>query len=176
MTATSHIDLLADLIKLLKKHGPETFRSLAAALRDPDQLASLSETLEVLSQQSSRLGASARERTPQRTGLRKQLDTLAETAPDKAALLRQLLEQLMASDGIPLSDLRTYARQAGLPQLKSGNRARVAQAFVAALLDLDVPQIRKHIEQLAKPQENDRDLAGWSRIILDPNLRSAKTG
>jgi hypothetical protein len=169
--------LLVDLVKLLKKHGPETFRVLAAALRDPDQLANLSETLDVLSQQSSRFGVTARKGTPQRTGLRKQLDTLAETAPDKAALLRRLLEQLMAADGIPLPELRTYARQAGLPQLKSGDRARVAQAFVTALIDLDTSQIQKHIEQLATtPQESDRDLAGWSRIILDPNLRSAKTG
>lgn len=174
MKASAHLDLLLDLTKLLKKHGPETFRTLAVALRDPEQLASLGETLVTLSKESARFGTAKRDRHSQANGLRGQLDALANTAPDKANLLRQLWEGLMSSESVTVSELRNYARRAGLPQLKSGERARVVQAFVTSLIALDTSQIQHHIEQIPKAfTENENDLAGWSRIILDPELRSS---
>jgi hypothetical protein len=172
---TSHLDLLADLTKLLKKHGPETFRALAEALRDPEQLASLSDTLEVLSKESIHFGVTKQGRTSPGSALRAQLDEVANTSPEKANLLRQLWERLMASESVTSSELRSYARRAGLPQLKSGERGRVVQAFVASLITLDIAQIQHHIDQIPKGSgDNENDLAGWSRIILDPKLRSAQ--
>jgi hypothetical protein len=175
VTEPTQLDLLLDLVKLLKKYGPETFKTLATALRDPDQLAHLSETLNILSNESGRLKLGPRDRPESKSSLRSQIEFLAEKSPEKAALLRKLLDQLMAPEGISIADLRAYARQTGLPQLKSGDRSRLVQAFVASLMTLDLPQIQDHIERLAMtPRTNDRDLAGWSRIILDPEFRSAQ--
>ena len=42
----SHLQLLADLLKLLKKHGEPAFHSLAAALRDPELASTLTTLLD----------------------------------------------------------------------------------------------------------------------------------
>jgi hypothetical protein len=172
MITSAQASLLLDLAGLLKKHGPDVFHSLATVLRDP---ALVSETCELL-EKFAQVSGSSNSKTLKKgskNSLRERIAAIAESSPERANLLRQLLEQLTRTESISPADLRAYARQVGLPDLPKGDRRRAIRAFVSHLFDFDQETIQRHLQNLAAlPNHNRRDLSEWTRLILNPELRT----
>lgn len=174
MNQARSLDLLVELVRLLKKYGPEDFRSLSELLHDPTFAVTVADTLRVVADKVNVAPRrSAKDPPAERNGVADRIRRLDESEPEKAAHLRAILEALSLPDSLSVAAIRDYAQRAGLPALPPGSRRKVAAALVDALLGLDLPTVEQHARALSGTSQTPRHLENWSRIILDPTLRSA---
>lgn len=174
MNQSRSLDLLIELVRLLKKYGPDEFRSLAELLRNPVCAGELADTLRAVADNVNGAPQAKPAKSPpsERTGVMGRIHRLSETAPEKAAHLRAILESLSSTDGISTSAIREYAVRAGLPALPVGGRRKVVAGLIDTLFEMDLPALEAHARTLVTASTATRHLEGWSRIILDPTLRT----
>lgn len=181
MNTDREMDLLLDLAKLLKKHGPETFESLARQLSSPAFLDRLGDFLlssaRAAREAKARRNGAAPNAAASPADFRLALLHLQESAPEKSALLVKFYDELLGRAILPsMRELREFAFRASLPPLTEKSRPKAVIALLAALQGRPVEELRQvlaNIEPVARP-DDDRSLEGWTRIILDKNLRSKR--
>jgi len=166
--------LLADLAKLLRKYGSDTFDELSKALSDREFVERLSSLLATSSGAAKKSGLSRRPRKQQIPGTAdKILSHLQQSAPEKYTLLKPLHDQAKAGTILAtLSDVRHFARECGLRDLKAASRGNALVELMRLLQTLPVKDIETCLSKAEHYASADRDLAGWSRLILDKERRS----
>lgn len=176
MSNNSEFDLLADLGKLIRKHGPEAFEDLANHIARPEFTEQLAHVLSTSARVSRTVGAEKEKPTTKKSqeDFRSSLLKAQESEPEKAALLLQLYDGLMAKTILPtLKDMNDFALDNDLPELKARARGRAVVPFVKALQSMPLEKARVLCRQLPSARrEDDRSLGAWSSIILGKEERS----
>jgi hypothetical protein len=157
--------LLADLGKLLKKHGTEPFRNLAESLADPEFAGRLSVVLAELSKAAPQRQAAQRS-TSSRT-IKERIDTLLRSADAAhAELLTPVAESLATGETLPrLRDVTDIALAAGVPASRAKSRGDAIVALMRALIAMPTEELEKVLPTLQAPSRGQRSLEGWNRII-----------
>ncbi len=181
MSDRSEFDLLVDLARLLKKYGPETFDRLAQELASPDAARRLAKVLTLTAHAAPDLparekGANARAASPRDFRLR--LLELTKAEQEKADLLLPLYEGLLARTLLPnLRDIREFAAGKRLPPVTGASRPRAVIDFLESLASLPLDQLKSLVANLQPgPETGDRSLDAWTRIILEKERRTPRTG
>lgn len=182
MKAKSEIHLLTEIVKLLKRYGPETFERLAGEITSPQFSEQLGSILSRVAKagQAAQIGRSEQKKQTKpvdseqfHSGLRSSLMQLRTTEPEKSVLLTRFYDSLVARTVLPtLREIRDFAADAGLPRLKATARDKAIGPLVKGLMGLPVDELRDKLASL-KPvsREDDRSLEGWTNIILGREMR-----
>lgn len=158
--------LLLDLTRLLKKHGPQAFKSLAASLADPEWSTRLSEILGAVAatapQQSAARGSIRGRSASERVSAQ-----LRNAAPARLALLTPMVDKLVAGEALPrLKDVTEFAMTVGLPAPRAKSRGDAIVDVVRALVAMPTDEFEKLFPEMeAWTGRGQRSLGGWSRII-----------
>jgi len=169
MIERRELELLVDIAKLLKKHGPDAFQALASSLASPSSTQDLIEILrgtarivENLTTSNQQLAA----RMAPRSILR-ELASIEPTDPQKHRLLTHLYQDLQNKSVLPtLRELKNFAGDCGLPMPKADARQKALGPFIRSLSRLPTSELKKKILAIEAYSRNDNELERWSGIIL----------
>lgn len=167
-------DLLAEIARLLKKYGPETFDSLAENLAKPEFSERLAELLSTTGKAARKAQATATRNEQGRSprDFRSSLLALRESDPEQSALLVRLYDDLAAKTVLPtLRDVRAFASDAGLSPTTATSRDKAVIPLIKALMSLPTDDIRSRLATIRPVSADDRSLEGWSNLILDSDQR-----
>jgi len=170
MNNNKELELLADLAKLVKRHGSETFANLARQVSDPEfskQLALLlSATAEVSRTQSKDKPTGTK--SASHLDFRASLLELESREPEKTKLLTQLYENLLAKTILTsIREISNFLQDNELPLLKVTSREKAIVPFVKIFIPLSIERVHSLLQKIRpKATSDDRSLEGWSNIIL----------
>lgn len=179
MSERDQLELLGDMIKLLKKYGPEAFEDLARQLSTPEFVQRLQALLTGAARAARDAGmgdAEGPRRKIREASYRSTLVALEGTEPEKARALLILYDKLMGKLLLPtMGELRSFASQLGAPPLQGTTRPRAVVEIVKELEARPLNEVQAVIERLERNEySDDRSLASWTRVIFDKDLRSRK--
>lgn len=180
MSESRDIDLLADIARLLIKHGPESFEALAQRLREGKLLNDLVALLEASShagRASSRpLGSKPKGKRDSGGGLDAILKQCEAENPDKARALLQLHEKLVSKQLLPtLRDIHHFAEDNGLPTISAKSRDKAILPLIRAMASVPVERMTSLIARGAQLEEKGgRSLEGWTDVILSKKDRGSR--
>ncbi|HML02900.1 MAG TPA: hypothetical protein VK487_05950 [Candidatus Bathyarchaeia archaeon] len=161
-------DLMLDLAKLLRKHGPQVFESLAGTLSSPEFV----EKFTAILMGTARIG---RAHVSNRSPLVRELNRLKEVEPKKYEIIKSFMAEFAAGQILPsLKDVNRFVAENGLPEIKATSRSRSISQLVHSLLKLPSEQLGKILAGLVKGRRSDSSLSEWSEIITKGMSRSTK--
>lgn len=171
MTTEKKYDLLADIAKLIKKYGADTFFNLAEEVSSSLFKERFAEILLKAGKASEEIGFKKPKKgivPGSQRSFRSQLLNLKETQPKKAELILSFHDELTAKRSLPtLRDIKNFITDNGLQPLNAKSRKNAIIPLLRQLLKLDDQYIVKITSNIPIITENDdRSLAGWSDIIL----------
>lgn len=169
MTTQRELDLLVDLAKLLKKHGADTFESLAESISSPEMTRHLSRVLTQVAKIAHTIP-----KTKGETGLKQEpriprsLINLKSTDTEKYQLSMNFYNDLIAKTVLPsLRDIKEFAVDCGLPEIRAKSRQKAISPLISSLVKFPNEQLIAGIQSLRKYDTSDRSLEGWTNIILN---------
>jgi len=168
MITQRELDLLVDLAKLLKKHGPEPFESLVASISSPEITQQISSILTQIAN-TGRTIPKTKRRTSQKKepSVPRSLTALKSVDLEKYQLLIVFYNDLIAKKILPsLRDIKDFAIHIGLGEIRANSRQRALSPLINSLTKLQNKQLIEKIQSLKRYDISDRSLEGWSNIIL----------
>ena len=158
--------LLSDLIRLLRKHGPDAFKSLAASLADPGWSDRMAAILNAVAEATPQRQITNRP-TRSRSTLERVNAQLQRLDPERLTLLRPIAERLAAGELLPrMKDVAEFTSIAGFPALRTKSRSDAIVALVRNMATMPADQLERLAQELsASAGEDQRSLEGWNRII-----------
>jgi len=158
--------LLSDLVRLLRKHGPEAFKSLAASLADPEWSGHTATILNVVAEATPQPRISNRPASNRSTFERVNVQ-LQRLDAERLALLTPIAEKLAAGELLPrMKDIAEFASIAGFPPLRAKSRSDAIVALARNMAAMPAEQLERLVQELAASAgEDQRSLEGWNRII-----------
>lgn len=168
MKTQRELDLLVDLVKLLKKYGQEPFESLAKSISSPEMTQHLSAILTQVAKTGRTIPKTKREaRTKQRPSVPRSLIALEKVEPQKYRLLMDFYTDLIGKIVLlSLRDIKEFAMDCGLPEVSAKSRQEAISPLIGLLIKLPNEQLTAKIQLLKKYEAGDRSLEGWSNVIL----------
>jgi hypothetical protein len=158
--------LLGDLIRLLRKHGPEAFKSLAASLGDAGWSDRMAAILTAVAEATPQRRITSRP-TRSRSTFERVNAQLQHLDPERLTLLRPIAERLVAGEWLPrMKDVAEFTAIAGFPALRTKSRSDAIVALVRNMAAMPADQLERLAQELgASVGEDQRSLEGWNRII-----------
>lgn len=162
----SELALLGDLTRLLRKHGPETFKSLAASLADPEWPARLAAILSTVADAAPQQRANKRPTTARSTS-EKVAAQLQHIDQKRLTLLRPVADNLVNGETLPrLKDVAEFASAAGFPAVRAKSRGDAVVALVRNMIAMPIDELERLVQGMSVSTSQDqRSLEGWNRII-----------
>jgi len=172
-------DLLADIAKLIRKYGSDTFFNLYEEVSSSLFKERLAEILLKTGKASEVIGFNKPKKgidLASQRSFRSQLFNLKESQPKKAELLIKLYDDLTAKRSLPtLRDIKNFIADNGLQPLNAKSRKNAIVPLLRQFLNLEEPDIEKITSNIPIATENDdRSLAGWSDIILNKKSKNSE--
>lgn len=179
MSDRPELELLQDLAKLLRKHGPDVFEGLARLFEKPEFVEHLRQILLVGAKAARQGGVMQTHSRTQKLSLHDYRLSLLEKeqlGSEKSALVVRLYDGLMAKTLLPTrQELRVFAESFGLQIPNSPSRPKAIVEIIEGLRQLPLEELRPIISRLQPATgASDRSLENWARIIFDKELRSRK--
>lgn len=174
MITEQQMDLLLDLAKLLRKHGPETFESLAESISSPETSRQLARLLRHGAKIAGSIPTTKRRHAEFKPepGIPKALITLRNTDPERYQTLMNFHNDLIAKAVLPsLRDVKEFAKDSGLPEVRAKSREKAIAPLIGALVKLPSEQLTAKMRSLKQYGAGDRSLEGWSKVILNSQHR-----
>ncbi len=168
MIEEQEMDLLLDLLKLLKKHGDKTFSSLANKLTSGEVIGNLSQILMQVSKRAEKMPRPEKERKgKQQHPIPKSLSTLEKIDPQKYGILIEFHRDLVAKRVLPsFRDIKQFATDCDLPEIYANSRQKVINPLIEALVVSPNEMVHEWIKSAKSGQQTDRSLEGWGKIIM----------
>ncbi len=169
------MDLLVDLARLMKKHGPEPFEILANSIRSSDfarELADLLSTSASIANATTKKRGKPTKREPM-TSIGNTLAVLQRTEPQKYELISDFYDALQTKAILPtMRDIKAFALDCGLPEIRGNSRQKSIAPLIKHLILLPTESLSIKVRIPKSDQRGDRSLEGWTNIILDKERRT----
>ncbi len=166
MNYNKEYELLKDLAKLLQKHGPESFKSLALLFSDKELAETISNILFEVHHHSELIKKTQKKLSKNKT-LRSSIIELNKDDPERTNLLLSIYDKLEENKYLPtLKQIRLFCEDNALKPISARSRKSAINQFVKVMMELsssDISSVKKLLDE--KPE--DRTLDGWSSIILN---------
>ena len=164
------LDLLIDLAKLIKKHGPESFEMLADYARSPDfarKLADLLSSSATIARTAKTTRRELIKREPT-DSFKNTLTVLQQTEPQKYELISDFYNALQRRVVLPsMRDINAFMLDCGLPEIRGNSRQKAIVPLIKRLMLLPTETLSVKLRIPKTDEMGDRGLAGWTSIILD---------
>jgi hypothetical protein len=176
MNKDTKYDLLIDIIKLIKKYGPDTFFSLSEELSVISFNEKIADILHKTGKAAQKAGVQKPEgiySTKTKGPYRSQLLLLKETQPKKSELLLKFYDDLVAGHLLPnFQEMKNFVFENGLEPLKAKSRKTAIIPLVKQLIAIEESELENIIRNMPMVlKADDRSLAGWTDIILKKEPR-----
>ena len=169
--------LLHDLARLLRKHQPEAVALLSACMADVEFIEAIQKLLAAPSQSVANPpnprgidGSVVGSR-----GIRNKILLLEEQEPEKAQLLKELLDLMDSKKVLPsFREIQFFASDIGLiSPFVSKNRSQATNRLLAELLEYSLDRVREIVESI-RPTGNSESsrIEHWNRLIVDRTWRT----
>jgi hypothetical protein len=169
MSREKELALLADLVKMLRKHGADSFESLSELLRDPRFAEDLSMILKKTATAGRESGV-----LPKVT-LASEILRLKQADPEKYELISGFQDRLKSGRILgTLKEMKNFAAMNGLQEPKSDSRPTAANSIIRSLLVLETERIRQALQEIKEAPESGGDLGQWSEIITRKMSRGSR--
>ncbi len=167
MKGDQELDLLADIVRLYKKYGPDIFERLASRVASPEFASVLSSILGTTARVSRQI-------SPKRkASLKSEMDKLKEEQPEKHLMLESFALDLKAGLLLTnLRDMRRFAAENGLPHITADTRKEAIPQFMRGLIPLPMGELTKVLFHARETQTYTSSLSQWSEIITKGMTRS----
>jgi hypothetical protein len=162
----SEVALLLDLARLLKKHGPETFTSLASSLADSGWSADMAVLLESVARSAPKQRAAGEPRRSRSTS--EKVSTQLERADEShLSLLRPIADKLLAGEALPrLKDVVEFAATTGISVSQARSRGDAIVTLVRAMVVMPMGELEGLVREIGiSVSPGQRSLGGWNQII-----------
>jgi hypothetical protein len=168
MIRERELDLLIDLLKLLRKYGSESFESLANDLSSPEATEHLSRILAQVPRKVRAIYPSEKDRRrKQQYAVPKSLSILEKTDQPKFQILTEFYNNLVSKKILPsLSNIKQFAAEFGLPEVRVESRQKAINPLINALATFPYDKLKERINSVNIYEHGDRSLEGWGKIIL----------
>jgi hypothetical protein len=169
MTEQREIDLLIDLLKLMRKYGSQSFELLANDLSSSQITERLSRILTKVPEKARAAPKTRKsQRTKQQQPIPKALMALEHSDPQKFEILSKFYRDLVTKTVLPsLRDIKYLAEELGLPEIRAESRQKAISPLITMLAVYPLDKIKEKIQSVDRYRTGDRSLEGWSKIILD---------
>lgn len=158
--------LLEDLVKLLKKHGPESFEALAAMVDSPEFVSAFATILRTVAAQGRSSGSESPKKGNKQQRQASLLERVEDDDPDKYAALSELRGLLMNPGTVPhLRDLHDLGDRLGVGLRATRSRKDAADALIRQLATQSLEEIKRLNSRLLSEAPGGA-LSDWSDIIL----------
>ena len=167
MIQESDIKVLAELNRLVARHGPEPFIRMAKILRDPERASQLANVIEHAAQNAVPAKSESRRRRTDRIGIGV-LNELRMTNPAKHAIIADI-RTLLIHDRIlkSMSDIRQFAMIHNLSIGKATSRSTAIVPLLRSLSFLPVESLKEIRKSLDDGYSiDDRSLSRWRDVIV----------
>ena len=162
--------LLADLLKVLNKHGAGAFKSLTESLRAPDFGESLASVVEQISlvDRSSRRQKSKLSAAERRARFRRSLVEFRASLPEKGQAVLALYDALENRITRPsLKTLKAFLDDNDLPGATASSRDTVVRQFITSCKELPAEEVERYLTAFGEQGEKDGGvLQQWGDMIL----------
>lgn len=166
MNSNKELDLLVDIIKLYKKYGQDSFSSLVRFLSEGNI-----EDISTLLKEIPSKTKNKEKDLKQRSSINILLSDLENADQEKFKIINEFYEELIAKIVLPtFRELKDFALDCDL-ELKTDSRQKAISPFIKHLIGLPKDQLISKIRSLNKRDADDRSLEGWSKIILNNELK-----
>lgn len=169
MTDQRELDLLIDLVKLLKKYGPVSFEELAKYLSSQTITQELPQILTKVAQMARTIAEKKQKKEKeQATAIPQTLISIEHSEPEKYQLLKVFYDELIAKAVLPtLKDIKEFLRESGFPETRADSRQKAINPLVSSLVKSSNKEILNKIQSISKYKSGYRSLEGWGNIILN---------
>lgn len=176
MRTQRDLDLSMDIAKLLKKYGPEPFETLAESISSPLMTQHLTHILSEMAKISRTVPKVERKtKLKQEPSIPRSLVALKNVESGKYQILLNFYTELVAKRVLPsLRDIKEFARECGLPEVRAKSRQKAISPLVGSLSKFPNEELIARIQSLKNCDISDRSLEGWSNIILNRQQRSGE--
>lgn len=176
MSEADRFELLRDLARLLKKHGPDAFASLSDFFKRPDAIDQLVTILDASATAGQKAHVTKAPETPKRAskGLDEILSEIEKTEPDKAQELIRFVQAFRGKRALPtIRNIRDFAQDNGLRPVTVASRDKALLPLVKDLIDRPMGELSTILKtETVYGREGDRTLEGWTGVILDKERRN----
>lgn len=157
-------ELLADLIKLLKKHGANAFEELASEIKKPNFIEVVSSILEVIPKFNKEGVSKVAKKKKPANDYPKSLDTLKSTDAEKFNFLNQFYENILSKQTLSsLREINFFREDNGLALSKAKSHKEAIKSLINDLANCPLERLRK-LDTVTISEK--KGLEGWSDIIL----------
>jgi len=181
MIRQKDLDLLADLAKLLKKYGPESFESLRRLLTSgelPEEIGSILASSKHLAEEKPRPLEIRHPRPSRRSeslSLR-QLSFLKISDPAKYDILERFYNQATLRRILPTRrDALDIAAELGLDVPKKATRTAVINKITLRLAYFPTEKLQSRIKEIIGRGKRTQTLEDWADLILGQRGRPEST-
>lgn len=164
-----NLDLLNDIIKLLKKYGPDAFSDLSKFLKEEKFVETLADLINKISEEGKKQNIASKRTKPKISfKIREYLVALKESENEKAEILLDFYDKLYSQGNtLKLKDIKNYSSDIGYNLNKAKSKDDAISKLLKYLTSLsknDIPNLLNQFKFF--DNEGDRSLEGWSNIIL----------
>lgn len=163
------IDLLTDIVKLLKKYSPEVFYDLANFLKDEKLTYTLEELLIKISEEGKKHKiVSSKKREKPLLKIREQLISLKESDKEKSEILLSFYDKIYSQGAnLKLKDIKNFALDSGLDLSNTKLRDDAISKLLLHFIRLPLNELTIFLSQFKFHSfDSNRSLESWSNIIL----------
>jgi hypothetical protein len=165
MKTSPEQDLMFDLARLLRKHGPATFDALAATISSPEARARLTSLLRQSAEIARRSGVTAP--VAKLSEVERILERLKKDEPEKFELLHRFADDLLSRKRpVSNSELAEAARELGGRAWSRDSRCKITASLIERLAELSFEAIQQHLHRFRQSEDADRSLAAWAGLIM----------
>lgn len=174
-------ELLADLVRVVRRHGPESVLRLAHLIRDPMAAGDLSDVLERAVEHEK-----SKPKKPKRASSRssgalspgsKLLGELRKADPEKHSIVAEMRSYLIAGKVLPtMGELRQFADVHSLSIGKASSRRAAIVPLLKSIAEHPSADAKRLLDLMSKPTANSRSLKEWRDVIVGrPHSRAVSS-
>ena len=169
------IAVLAELGRIVARHGSSSVSRLAELIRDPQQAEALATAMEFAAARPRREKTKPGSRKTykekaDRVGI-SVLKDLEVSNPDKHSIVAEIREYLVQRALLQsMAEFRRFARQHTLSIGETSSRTAAITPFLRSLSELSTPEILAIRDSMMEFQVEDRSLERWRDVIVRPRV------
>ena len=162
---------LADLNRIVARHGPSSITRLAELIRDPQRAEELADVLELAARRVSRPSSKSKSRENDRVGMGI-LSALRGKDPAKHAVLAEIRSNLIHGAILhTMLEIRHFTVLHNLEIGSASSRKAAIAPLLRSLSKLPTPEIASLRDSMIQSKVDDRSLEKWREVIVRPGLQ-----
>ena len=165
-----------ELIRVVRRYGPEPLFRLALVIRDPASAKRLADTLELaISKVPPKATASAKARSKDSSVGTKMLNELRKSNPQMHPIVAEMRSYLVSGKVLPsMCDLREFSSLHNLSIGKASSRRAAIVPLLRSIAQRSEAEASELLRLMVGRRDDDRSLQAWRHVIVR-SQRSAET-